>query len=385
MNTKWISLLAAAAMLFSLFLGLGLFSAAQESGEPLPLMGDVNGNGEIDIGDVRLILQHLVGKITLTETQQDIARVNGVELFINDARMIMQYLVGKISEFPVSEYPPPPRPTTAAPTTPTTGPTFPIDPEADPPSGAAKIPNPSYKRPQAGIPQFLASQKTPIMDGNYSLAEWGPNTKLFSFNQQMISNGGGHCWVNRGPEADTLREPVPVNGDFHMAWDRDTLYMALIMKGVYHFQQQDNPGDIWKEDCLVIQVGADNNGQAERFEFGFTYSQLYGRPLGFRWYPAQNTIQAPDKESDRLFYTSRNNNTLETIYEIRLKRTVFGRRTDFAPGNVIPFSVALHVYDPSDPGDIKGCWYEWGGGILGEKSLEYAALITLLPQPVVYY
>ncbi|MCL2488250.1 MAG: hypothetical protein FWE80_06150 [Oscillospiraceae bacterium] len=263
-------------------------------------------------------------------------------------------------------------------------------------AGAGKQPNPAYKRPQKGIPQFTAGMKTPIMDGAFSLAEWGTNTKLFSFNMAMVNAGEGFIWLNLSKNLEDPQNPVPINGDFHMAWDKDTIYMALVMKGVGHFQQQGNPEYLWKEDCLQIQIGADNNGQAERYEFGFAYSVGFGKPLGFRWYPLQSAIQAPDKESDRMFYTSRNNNTQETVYEMRLKRTVFGRRTDFAAGNVIPFAAALHVYDPNDwynpevddgPGaGPRGCFYEWAEGVVGgneEKVLDTAAWITLLATPVI--
>ncbi|MCL2489010.1 MAG: discoidin domain-containing protein, partial [Oscillospiraceae bacterium] len=67
--------------------------------EPLPLkiIGDVNTNGEVDIGDARMILQYLVQKITLTEIQKDLADVDGKDgVTITDARLVLQYLVDKI-------------------------------------------------------------------------------------------------------------------------------------------------------------------------------------------------------------------------------------------------------------------------------------------------
>ncbi|MCL2487105.1 MAG: Ig-like domain-containing protein [Oscillospiraceae bacterium] len=263
-------------------------------------------------------------------------------------------------------------------------------------ASAGKMPNPKYSRPQKGIPQFTASQKKPVMDGVFSLDEWGNNTKLFSFNMDMINAGEGHVWLNLAQNLEDPQNPVPVNGDFHMAWDPETIYMALVMRGVKHFQQQDNAEFLWKEDCLIIQIGADTNGQAERFEYGFTYSVGFGKPLGFRWYPTQATIQAPDREPDRWFFTSRDNITQETVYEMRLRRTTFGRNRVLAAGDVIPFAAALHVYDPNDwynpefddggPGSgPRGCFYEWGEGVIGgteEMTLDDAAWIRLMASPV---
>ncbi|MCL2488281.1 MAG: leucine-rich repeat protein [Oscillospiraceae bacterium] len=66
-----------------------------------PLLGNISGTGAVNISDVRLILQHLVGKIKLTATQLDLANVSGGEtVTITDARLILQYLVGKITVFP---------------------------------------------------------------------------------------------------------------------------------------------------------------------------------------------------------------------------------------------------------------------------------------------
>lgn len=63
-------------------------------------LGDVNGDGGITTTDALLILQHIVHKIDLTETQQlaaDVSKANGVDT--TDALMILQYIVHKITEF----------------------------------------------------------------------------------------------------------------------------------------------------------------------------------------------------------------------------------------------------------------------------------------------
>lgn len=67
-----------------------------------PFYGDVNSDGVIDVSDAELILQAIVGLITLTAEQQlaaDVNGENGVTAF--DASLILQYIDGNISEFPI--------------------------------------------------------------------------------------------------------------------------------------------------------------------------------------------------------------------------------------------------------------------------------------------
>ncbi|MCL2488441.1 MAG: hypothetical protein FWE80_07140, partial [Oscillospiraceae bacterium] len=70
------------------------------------LKGDVDGDGEVKIGDVRVLLQNLVGKVTSLDTDpiaKSAAMVSnsGYSTYrIDDARIILQYLVEKITEWP---------------------------------------------------------------------------------------------------------------------------------------------------------------------------------------------------------------------------------------------------------------------------------------------
>jgi len=64
-------------------------------------LGHVSGGDKLSVTDARLVLQHLVGKITLTEEELDLANVSGGDnVSITDARLILQMLVGKIAAFP---------------------------------------------------------------------------------------------------------------------------------------------------------------------------------------------------------------------------------------------------------------------------------------------
>jgi len=62
--------------------------------------GDVNKDGIIDTTDARLVLQHIVGKISLEHDEIQAADVSGNgKIDTVDARMILQYIVGKIAYF----------------------------------------------------------------------------------------------------------------------------------------------------------------------------------------------------------------------------------------------------------------------------------------------
>jgi len=91
MSRKWLALISTLILLSAAFGGISLFSAADG------LKGDVDGNGAVNTSDVRMILQSMVGKSTLTEDQKLRADVNNDGMIdTTDARMILQYIVGKI-------------------------------------------------------------------------------------------------------------------------------------------------------------------------------------------------------------------------------------------------------------------------------------------------
>jgi len=65
------------------------------------VVGDVSGNGNVTAYDASLVLQHIVGLITLSPEQQQAADVtNNNTISALDAALILQYCVGLITEFP---------------------------------------------------------------------------------------------------------------------------------------------------------------------------------------------------------------------------------------------------------------------------------------------
>lgn len=65
------------------------------------LLGDVNGDGVINVTDSNLVLQYTSGLIELTEDELDRADVNGDGVVnATDGILILRYIVGLIDEFP---------------------------------------------------------------------------------------------------------------------------------------------------------------------------------------------------------------------------------------------------------------------------------------------
>jgi len=69
---------------------------------PPPKPGDVSNNGKVTAYDAAMVLQYVVGLITLSPKQQQAADVTGDKtVSALDAAWILQYTVGLIVEFPV--------------------------------------------------------------------------------------------------------------------------------------------------------------------------------------------------------------------------------------------------------------------------------------------
>ena len=65
--------------------------------------GDLNRNG-IDVFDAMMIMQNVVGSLSLDEYQTAAAKVSGAEsVTVFDAMLIMQYVVGTVTSFPAEQ------------------------------------------------------------------------------------------------------------------------------------------------------------------------------------------------------------------------------------------------------------------------------------------
>ncbi len=69
------------------------------------MMGDVNGDGLIDVRDATLVMQHVLNLRTLTFSQRELADVNGDGVInVADVNLITQRALGMISRFPVQDF-----------------------------------------------------------------------------------------------------------------------------------------------------------------------------------------------------------------------------------------------------------------------------------------
>jgi len=76
----------------------------KNNGPTSPLMGDVSLNGLVQAYDASLILQNVVGSITLNSLQLQVADVSGTAgVTAYDASLILQYVVGLINSFPAEQ------------------------------------------------------------------------------------------------------------------------------------------------------------------------------------------------------------------------------------------------------------------------------------------
>ena len=77
------------------------YTPFRTTGAADPVMGDVSLNGLVQAYDASLVLQHVVGSITLSALQQQVADVSGTAgITAYDASLILQYVVGLIQNFP---------------------------------------------------------------------------------------------------------------------------------------------------------------------------------------------------------------------------------------------------------------------------------------------
>ena len=64
------------------------------------LKGDINSDGIVNVNDVNYGMRGIVGKVTLTDLEEQIGDVNEDGIFnVNDINMIMRFIVGKINNF----------------------------------------------------------------------------------------------------------------------------------------------------------------------------------------------------------------------------------------------------------------------------------------------
>jgi uncharacterized repeat protein (TIGR02543 family) len=81
-----------------------LFALASAVNAAPGMMGDVNGDGVIDVRDTVMVMRHVLNQQTLTSSQRELADVNGDGVInVFDVNLITQRSLGLISRFPVPD------------------------------------------------------------------------------------------------------------------------------------------------------------------------------------------------------------------------------------------------------------------------------------------
>ncbi len=220
--------------------------------------------------------------------------------------------------------------------------------------------------------------KKPTIDGKIDANEgWG--AAVVSFSDKNFDEKTGGLWSDKNIDGLTFKPMTPATVNAYMGWDETTFYFALTTQQAKHTNTEHNKLDLWKGDCLQIQISNKEGGT--RYEMGFAYSTFGPKNrLAYQWFPLP-AKELPNGKKNGYFYADRNESTKTTTYEIALKADMFGG-SKLTANSKIPFSFALHLFEEStDPlAESSGCFYEWASGVVGgdlEKDIKQAAVLTL--------
>ena len=262
-------------------------------------------------------------------------------------------------------------------------------------ANAMDVPNPNYKQPKVTANKITSR---PNIDGVLDDAAWKQATEVV-FTQKALADGAGHLFSYQ--TAGTWKElPSDGNGMAYIGWDEEYFYFALEVKDINHTNKELANKDLYKGDCLQIQIGPDMSdvfNENNRHELGFAVSTdgtTKGRRLGYRWYPAKDAANllagstndmASKATANYYYYVGRDEKNATTTYEVALQYDFFGRSAQMKQGDKLPFSFALHLYEDTplefmlDPNAFNGYFLEWAHGLVDghEKTLSEAAVITL--------
>lgn len=242
-------------------------------------------------------------------------------------------------------------------------------------------PNSTYKRPDQQIYQI----KTDLtIDGELEAA-WKNEATVIPFTKEALKTSG-LVWSYTDDDGLTFSAmPSDGEGTAYIGWTEDFFLFALQITDAKNDNNQMVAENLWKGDCLQLQIGADAasfQGEdvtefgIERYEFGFALGGASNnRQLGYRWRPepgasvsATSASKVSAIKGDVAFMVKHTGTT--TTYEIALKYSAFGRTAKLAKGVVIPFSFSLHLNTDTPATENDNGWFmEWGRGVVGGDSM----------------
>ena len=198
--------------------------------------------------------------------------------------------------------------------------------------------------------------KTPTIDGKVEDGEWGD--ALF-----VVKEGEKNITVKM--ERDNAEAKLtPFTADIYVGYDSTHVYVAAVAEYENHLNETIKPGDLWRGDCMQLQISA--TAGAKRNEFNFSNNSVSGKSMVDAPTCAGTfTMQAGEGKD---FIVVRDGN--KTTYEMAISLDQFTKDvTKLEEGMSIPFSVAFH--------QSSGAFLEYCAGIVSEKDIALAGTLVL--------
>ncbi|MBE6769115.1 MAG: hypothetical protein E7549_09525, partial [Ruminococcaceae bacterium] len=254
---------------------------------------------------------------------------------------------------------------------------------------ATPLPNDNYDRPTVSANKITVR---PMVDGKLDDKAWKQATKI-DFTQDSLAAGDGLLWSY--PDGDDFTElPPDGNGNAYFGWDAEYIYFALQIEDEEHVNNRVQGWDLWREDCLQVQVCHGTSGMFDnsaRYELGFAYNESQNRQLGMRWtdYDVGDFLRAnkvtdmsKGAGADYYYFVGRDDAKYTTTYEIALKHSWLGG-DGLESGEKFMFSFSLHLHEEklppaclSNPEAYDGYFMEWAQGLVTGKTMSDAGIIT---------
>ncbi len=202
----------------------------------------------------------------------------------------------------------------------------------------------------AQIDQTVGRMPTaPTTDGVLAKDEWGAPAFTFTRNYDISTSPG---------EAQT--RPA-LDGAVYLGYDEGHFYVAVT--AVYDKHENTASGnELWRGDAIQLQLSAP--GRSDRRSFGFALTND-----GVRGYQSGSHPATYEGQRGGDFFIARDEDTHTTTYELALPLAWFSTAESLKENGTVAFSLAVHMHE--------GYYYEWAGGIVTEKNIGQAALLTL--------
>ena len=217
---------------------------------------------------------------------------------------------------------------------------------------------PSLAAPAVTIGQHNVAPK---IDGVFSSAEWGE--KQFTIAQ-------GQPNVTLIPTTDENNNPLPtepLTADIYLGYDAAHVYICAVATYANHENNNLIGADLWKGDCLQIQISAEPGKARNEMGFGLYVSDTYQRQLYYSWMSPNPNMKLTQNTD---YAMKRSGNV--TTYEISLPVTQISTTVkELVQNGKIAISMAFHMN--------KGGFYEYADGIVvaDKKDINAAAVATL--------